>query len=155
MFAEEMCGKAEDAMEFYLSVFKNTKQGNVARYPKGMEPDKEGTIMFADFKLENYWFVAMDSARAHDFQFNEAISFMVYAENQEEIDYFWEKLSAVPEAEQCGWLKDQYGISWQIVPKIMEEMMTNGTPDEIARVLKVVLKMKKLNIEEIKKAHHG
>src|SRR5699024_11651880 len=117
LFVGEQCGKAEEAMNFYLSVFKNTRPGEVARYPKNMEPDKEGTIMFSDFMLENQWFVANDSGQEHDFGFNEAISFMVYCNTQEEIDYYWTKLSAVPDAEQCGWLKDKFGVSWQIVSR--------------------------------------
>ena len=120
-------GKAEEAINFYLTVFKNSKRGVIARYPKGMEPDREGTIMFADFMLENQWFTAMDSAREHPFAFNEAISLMVFCDTQEEIDYYWEKLSAVPEAEQCGWLKDKYGVSWQVSPTILHEMMKNGS----------------------------
>jgi predicted 3-demethylubiquinone-9 3-methyltransferase (glyoxalase superfamily) len=87
LFVGENCGKAEEALNFYSSVFKNSKQGLIARYPKGMEPDKEGSIMFSDFSLENQWFVAMDSAHEHQFNFNEAISFMVYCDTQEEIDY--------------------------------------------------------------------
>jgi len=130
LFVGNVCGKAEEAINFYLSVFKNSKQGLLARYPQGMEPDQEGTIMFADFMLENQWFAAMDSAQAHQFNFNEAISFMVYCDTQEEIDEYWEKLSAVPEAEQCGWLKDGYGVSWQIVPTAMNEMMSKGTPEQ-------------------------
>lgn len=152
LFVEEQYGKAEEAMQFYLSVFKNTKQGQIARYPKGMEPDKEGTIMFSDFCIEEEWFTAMDSAHAHKFQFNEAVSFMVYCDTQEEIDYYWEKLSAVPKAEQCGWLKDRFGISWQIVPSKMEETMSKGTPDQIQRVNQAIQKMKKLDIEEIERA---
>lgn len=152
LFVEEQYGKAEEAMQFYLSVFKNTKQGQIARYPKGMEPDKEGTIMFSDFCIEEEWFTAMDSAHAHKFQFNEAVSFMVYCDTQEEIDYYWEKLSAVPKAEQCGWLKDRFGISWQIVPSKMEETMSKGTPDQIKRVNQAIQKMKKLDIEEIERA---
>jgi predicted 3-demethylubiquinone-9 3-methyltransferase (glyoxalase superfamily) len=155
MFAGDQCGKAEEAINFYLSVFKNSKQGLVARYPQGMEPDKEGTIMFADFMLENQWFAAMDSARDHKFSFNEAISFMVYCDTQEEIDYYWDKLSLVPEAEQCGWLKDKYGVSWQIVPREMEEMMSSSNPEQIARVTKATLKMKKLDLAELQKAYKG
>jgi predicted 3-demethylubiquinone-9 3-methyltransferase (glyoxalase superfamily) len=123
MFVGAVCGKAEEATEFYMSVFKHSKRGIVARYPKGMEPDKEGTIMFTDFMLENQWFAAMDSARDHNFTFNEAISFMVYCDTQDEIDYYWDRLSAIPEAEQCGWLKDKYGLSWQIVPVNMDAIM--------------------------------
>lgn len=155
MFVGEQCGKAEEAIHFYLSVFKNSKQGLIARYPKGMEPDKEGTIMFSDFMLENLWLAAMDSAEDHKFSFNEAISFMVYCDTQEEIDYYWGKLSAVREAEQCDWLKDKYGVSWQIVPRVMDEMMNNSTPEQIARVNTAVLKMKKLDLAELQKAYKG
>lgn len=155
MFTGSVCGKAEEAMKFYLSVFKNSKRGMVARYEKGQEPDKEGTIMFADFLLEGQWFAAMDSAHEHNFAFNEAISLMVYCDTQEEIDYYWGKLSAVPEAEQCGWLKDKYGVSWQIVPRAMDEMMSKGTPEQIARVTQAFLKMKKFDIQKLQEAHDG
>ncbi len=155
MFAGNVCGKAEEAIAFYLSVFKNTKRGMTATYPEGMEPDKEGTVMFADFMLENQWFAAMDSARMHDFNFNEAISFMVNCETQEEIDYYWEKLSAVPEAEQCGWLKDKYGVSWQIVPNGMNKMFEGEDKQKIIRVTEAFLKMKKFNIAELERAAEG
>ena len=108
--------------------------------------------MFADFMLESQWFIAMDSALDHEFSFNEAISFMVYCDTQEEIDHHWDKLSAVPEAEQCGWLKDKYGLSWQIVPREMEEMLMSGTPEQIARVIEVMLKMKKFDLAELRRA---
>ncbi|WP_018930533.1 VOC family protein [Gracilibacillus lacisalsi] len=153
MFVGERCGKAEEAIHFYLSLFKNSRQGQIARYPRGMEPDKEGTIMFADFMLENNWFAAMDSAQDHPFNFNEAVSFMVNCDTQEEIDYYWDKLSAVPESEQCGWLKDKYGISWQIVPTEMDEMMREGTPERIERVNQATLKMKKLDVVELQRAY--
>ncbi|SES27747.1 Glyoxalase superfamily enzyme, possibly 3-demethylubiquinone-9 3-methyltransferase [Gracilibacillus ureilyticus] len=155
MFVGENCGNAEEAANFYLSIFKNAKSGNIVRYPQGMDPEKEGTIMFSDFSLENQWFVAMDSAQDHSFQLNEAISFMVYCETQEEIDFYWSELSAVPESEQCGWLKDKFGISWQIVPLVMEEMMNSGTPDQIARVTQATLQMKKLDMEKLQKAFNG
>ncbi len=132
LFVGDNCGSAEEAINFYLSVFKNAKQGLIARYPKGMEPDKEGTIMFSDFMLESQWFTAMDSAHEHKFNFNEAISFMVYCDTQEEIDYYWERLSAVPEAEQCGWLKDKYGISWQIVPSEMDQMRARAHQSSVS-----------------------
>lgn len=155
LFVGDKCGKAEEAMNFYLSVFKNSKQGHLVRYPKGMEPDKEGTIMFSDFMLENQWFTAMDSAHDHRFNFNEAVSFMVYCDTQEEIDYYWDKLSAVPESEQCGWLKDKFGVSWQIVPKAMDEIMSKSTPEQINHINKAVLKMKKIDIAELQKAYKG
>ncbi|WML40046.1 VOC family protein [Neobacillus sp. OS1-2] len=155
MFVGDKCGHTEEAIHFYLSVFKNAKQGHIARYPNGMEPDKEGTIMFSDFNLENQWFTAMDSAHDHKFSFNEAISFLVYCDTQEEIDYYWDKLSAVPEAEQCGWLKDMYGVSWQIVPSEMDQMMSKGTPEQLARVTKAFLKMKKFDLVELQNAYKG
>jgi len=155
MFVGAVCGKAEEASNFHLSVFKDTKRGIIARYPKGMEPDREGTIMFTDFMLENQWFAAMDSAREHNFSFNEAISFMVSCDRQEEIDYYWEKLSAVPEAEQCGWLKDKYGLSWQVVPAGMDEMMRSGSKEQIARVTEAFLKMKKFDLATLKQAYDG
>ena len=153
LFVGAVCGKAEEASNFYLSVFKNTQRGIIARYPQGMEPDKEGTILFTDFMIEDQWFAAMDSAREHKFTFNEAISFMVSCHDQQEIDYYWEKLSAVPDAEQCGWLKDRYGLSWQIVPAAMDEMMTKGTPEQVARVTQALLSMKKFIIADLEKAY--
>lgn len=155
MFIGENTGKAEEATDFYLSIFKDSKRGTLARYPAGMEPDKESSVMFTDFKLEGQWFAAMDSGRMHEFNFNEAISFIVYCETQGDIDYYWEKLSAVPEAEQCGWLKDKYGLSWQIVPKDMDEMMSSGDPEKIARVTEAFLKMKKFDLAKLKEAYEG
>ncbi|MFA7419218.1 MAG: VOC family protein [Melioribacteraceae bacterium] len=154
LFVGEVCGKAEEASNFYLSVFKDTKQGITARYPKGMEPDKEGTVMFTDFMIENHWFAAMDSAHEHNFAFNEAISFMVSCDTQKEIDYYWEKLSAVPQAEQCGWLKDKYGLSWQITPAIMGEMMSKGSREQIDRLTKAFMPMKKFDIAMLEKAYN-
>ena len=95
----------------------------------------------------------MDSALDHQFSFNEAISLIVHCDTQEDIDYYWGKLSAAPEAEQCGWLKDKYGVSWQVVPAAMEEMMANGTPEQLARVTQAFLKMKKFDIAELQKAY--
>jgi predicted 3-demethylubiquinone-9 3-methyltransferase (glyoxalase superfamily) len=155
LFVGEVCGKAEQAIRFYLSVFKNTRQGAIFRYGKGQEPDQEGMVMFSDFMLEGQWFAAMDSALEHNFEFNEAISFIVNCETQNEIDTYWEKLSAVPEAEQCGWLKDQFGISWQIVPTVMGEIMSRGTREQIDRVTQAFLPMKKLDIAQLQKAYAG
>ena len=95
----------------------------------------------------------MDSAREHRFAFNEAISFLVHCDTQEEIDYYWDKLSAVPEAEQCGWLKDQYGLSWQVVPNAMDEMMKEKDEKKLARVTETFLKMKKLDLAKIREAY--
>jgi len=155
MFVGDVAGRAEEAINFYLSVFKDSKMGMIARYGKGQEPDKEGTVMFADFMLEGQWFAATDSAREHNFAFNEAISFLVHCDTQEEIDYYWEKLSAVPESEQCGWLKDKYGVSWQISPIALDEMMKNGTREQIDRVTQAFLPMKKFDVAELQKVYEG
>lgn len=156
LFVGDTVGKAEEATDFYISLFKNSSRGSIARYPAGMEPNKEGNIMFTDFKLENQWFVAMDGdASEHTFKFNEGVSLMVKCDTQEEIDYYWEKLSAVPEAEQCGWLKDMYGVSWQIVPAEMDEMMGKGTKEQVDRVTQSFLQMKKFDIAKLKEAYEG
>lgn len=155
LFVNEKCGKAEEASEFYLSMFKDSKRGALAKYPAGSEPNKEGSVMFTDFKLEGQWFAAMDGGGKHDFDFNEAVSLIVNCEDQNELDYYWDKLSAVPEAEQCGWLKDQYGVSWQIVPKAMSEMMATKDKAALERVTQAFLKMKKFDLAKLKKAYEG
>jgi predicted 3-demethylubiquinone-9 3-methyltransferase (glyoxalase superfamily) len=155
LFVGGQAGRAEEAIEFWTSVFGDSKVGLVARYGPGQEPDREDAIMYADFMLEGQWFAAMDSAHAHDFAFNEAVSLLVHCRDQDEIDHFWGKLSAVPEAEQCGWLKDRFGVSWQIVPVEMEEMMARGTPAQIARVTEAFLEMKKFDIEALRRAYQG
>ncbi|BAM06503.1 VOC family protein [Leptospirillum ferrooxidans] len=155
MFSGAVYGKAQEASDFYLSVFGRSKRGRMVHYPAGMDPHREGTVMFTDFRLENQWFAAMDSAREHDSSFNEAISFSVQCNTQEEIDYCWTKLSAVPDAEQCGWLKDKYNLSWQIVPAAMDEMMGSNDPDKVARVMQAFLRMKKLDIATLRKAYIG
>lgn len=155
MYVGDVCGKTEEAINFYASVFKNANVGEITRYPTGMDPDKEGTVMYADFTLEGQHFAAMDSARMHEFTFSEAVSLLVHCDNQDEIDYYWEKLSAVPEAEQCGWLKDKFGVSWQITPRAMDEMLTHSDPEKMARVTQAFLKMKKFDIAELEKAAEG
>lgn len=155
LFTQTGAGKAEEATNFYIGVFKDAKRGAIARYPAGMEPDKEGTVMFTDFQLEKQWFAAMDSAQKHDFVFNEALSFIVNCDTQEEIDYYWSKLSHIPEAEQCGWCKDKYGVSWQINPTIMNSMMQNGTPEQMARVTEAFMKMKKFDIAALERAYNS
>jgi predicted 3-demethylubiquinone-9 3-methyltransferase (glyoxalase superfamily) len=109
-------------------------------------------INYAAFKLAGMNFSAMDNGYEVDFNFNEAFSLIVNCKDQKEIDYFWDRLSAVPEAEQCGWVKDRYGVSWQIVPDSMDEILSNGTKDEIQRIQKELLKMKKIDIEALEKA---
>jgi len=160
MFVGNVCGKAEEAINFYVSVFKNApdraKGGGanakiLARYGKNSEPDKEGTVQYAQLSIAGQEFGAMDSAREHEFAFNEAISFIVPCDSQEEIDYLWEKLSAEPKAEQCGWLKDKYGLSWQIAPAGMQEFLS-GDKARVERVTQTVLKMKKFDIAALRRA---
>lgn len=134
-------------------MFRGTGADHIARYEKNEEPDREGTVKHAGFALDGQQFAAMDSARAHGFSFNEAISFMVRCETQQEIDYYWEKLSADPKAEQCGWLKDKFGVSWQVVPAIMGQMLGSGDKTKIARVTQAFLKMKKFDIAKLKEAY--
>jgi predicted 3-demethylubiquinone-9 3-methyltransferase (glyoxalase superfamily) len=153
MFVGERCGKAEEAINFYASVFHNAKVGHIVRYGKNEEPDKAGTIRHAGVALEGQSFAVMDSARAHNFTFSEAISFMVRCTTQEEIDYFWPKLSVDPNAEQCGWLKDKFGVSWQIVPAVLDEMLQDKNETRVGRVTEAFLKMKKFDIAKLKEAY--
>src|SRR5712692_539633 len=155
MFVRDVCGKAEEAINFYASIFNNAKVGDILRYGRDEEPDKEGTVKHAAFTLLGQEFATMDSARSHNFTFNEAISRMMHCDTQEEIDYYWGKLSADPKAEQCGWLKDKYGLSWQIVPSVMGEMFKEKDEKKIARVTEAFLKMKKFDIGTLKRAYDG
>lgn len=155
MFVGDVSGKAEEAINYYASLFHNAAVGGIMRYGAGEEPDREGTIKYSRFTLEGQEFAAMDSALAHDFSFSEAISLIVHCETQEEIDYYWNDLSAVPEAEQCGWLKDKFGVSWQIVPNILEEMLSDEDAQKVARVTEAFLPMKKLDIAKLKEAYAG
>jgi len=154
MFAGSDAGRAEEAIRFYMSVLRNARQGLVARYGQNQEPDREGTIMFADFVLEDQWFAAMDSAQKHDFGFNEAISLLIGCQTQAEIDHYWERLSSVLEAEQCGWLKDKFGVSWQVAPADLETMMNEGTPAQVARLTEAFLKMKKYDLATLRQAYN-
>ena len=154
-FVGDVCGKAEDAIAFYTSVLPDSSTLFTQHYGAGQEPDAEGTVQYAAFQLAGQVFAAMDSAQDHDFAFNEAISFLVYCDTQEEIDRYWDALSAVPEAEQCGWLKDRYGLSWQIVPSNMDEMLQTGSKEQVARVTKAFLQMKKFDLAELERAYAG
>ncbi|HWH07416.1 MAG TPA: VOC family protein [Candidatus Paceibacterota bacterium] len=155
LFVGDKAGKAEEAIQHYTSVFKDGCIGTVARYGANQAPDKEGTIMYADFTLAGQKFAAMDSAHEHQFTFNEAISLMVTCATQEEIDYYWEKLSAVPQAEQCGWLKDAYGVSWQIIPEGMDALLNNPDKEAANRAMNAMLQMKKIDIAAIERALRG
>ena len=155
LFSKDSNGKAEEAMTYYVKVFKDAEVRAMVPYEEGEAGSAKAKIKYASFKLLGMEFSAMDNGYDADFTFNEAFSLMVNCKDQEEIDYFWEQLSAVPEAEQCGWLKDKYGVSWQIVPDNMGELLSRGTQDEIRRVTEAFLKMKKFDIALLEKARLG
>jgi len=155
LFSNQACGKAEEAVMYYNEVFDNSEIGIISRYKEGEAESAKAKINYAAFKLDGIAFSAMDNGFNVDYGFNEAFSLIVNCKDQKEIDYFWEKLSAVPEAEQCGWAKDKFGISWQITPVIMNEMMKSGDREKMKRVTEAFLKMKKLNLEVLQKAYDG
>jgi predicted 3-demethylubiquinone-9 3-methyltransferase (glyoxalase superfamily) len=149
--------QAEEAAKFYTSVFKNSKIGKIARYGKeGFEihGGKEGTVLTVEFEINGQAFTALNGGPV--FKFNEAVSFQVYCDTQEEIDDYWNKLSEGGDknAQQCGWLKDKYGLSWQIVPRMIGEWMTSD-PQKADRAMKEILKMKKIDLAKLKRAYEG
>lgn len=149
---------AEDAVQFYASIFKNAKIGNVTRYGKeGYEihKKKEGTVMTIDFEIEGEKFLALNGGPV--FKFNEAISFQIYCDTQEEIDYYWEKLTQGGDknAQVCGWLKDKFGVSWQVVPLVLIKMLQDKDSNKTERVMKAMLQMHKLDINVLTKAYQG
>ena len=152
MFTGSVAGKAQEAIEYYTDIFDESKIEMMVPYSAN-DNDKEGFIKHSRFCLDGQCFMAMDSSAQHKFGFNEAISFVVNCDTQEEIDYYWSNLSAVPEAEQCGWIKDKFGLSWQIVPSIMSEMMASGTEEQLKRVTECFLKMKKFDIAKLEEAY--
>ncbi|KHD36631.1 3-demethylubiquinone-9 3-methyltransferase [Clostridium acetobutylicum] len=155
LFSGSVTGKAEEAMEFYTSIFENSEITFINRYAEGEAKAKNAKINFASFKLNNTNFSAGDNGFDTNYSFNESFSLIINCKNQSEIDYYSEKLSHVPEAEQCGWVKDKYGISWQIIPRSMNEILSSGTKEEIKRVTDAFLKMKKFDIDALEKAKRG
>ena len=150
MFTGENAGKAEQAINLYTSVFGNIKDiTSIARYTRE-DNDTVGTVKHEEFKLGHQAFMAIDSSYMHQFGFNEAVSIVVECETQEEIDYFWEKLTEGGEEVQCGWLKDKFGVSWQIVQTVLASLMND--PSRSERVVSAFLKMKKFDIEKLLKA---
>jgi predicted 3-demethylubiquinone-9 3-methyltransferase (glyoxalase superfamily) len=142
--------QAEEAANFYVSVFKNSKVKQVTRYPEGT-PGKVGTVMIVSFELDGHEYMALNGGP--QFKFTEAISLVVHCDSQEEIDYYWGKLTAGGQEVECGWLKDKYGLSWQIVPRNLDKLMS--TPDKTKRVMAVVMKSVKLNMAEMEQAANG
>jgi predicted 3-demethylubiquinone-9 3-methyltransferase (glyoxalase superfamily) len=148
---------AEEAVNFYVSIFKNSKVGKVTRYNEASAKAAgrpKGSVMTAEFQLEGQNFVAINGGP--HFKFTEAISFVVDCETQEEVDYFWEKLTADGGQEsQCAWLKDKYGLSWQIVPRILIQMLQDKDAQKAQRVMEAMLQMKKIDIATLKRAYEG
>jgi predicted 3-demethylubiquinone-9 3-methyltransferase (glyoxalase superfamily) len=142
--------QAEAAVRFYTSIFNNSKIGAIARYPEG-SPGPAGTVMTVAFQLEGQEFIALNGGP--HFRFTEAISFVVNCETQEEIDRYWEKLSAGGKEVQCGWLKDKYGLSWQIVPTVLSELMQDKDAEKSKRAMQAMLQMVKLDIQKLKQAY--
>lgn len=154
MFVGEQCGQAEEAIGFYTSVFSESAVVDVARYGPDQQPDEEGTVMFADFTLAGQLFAAMDSAREHGFGFNESISFVVDCGDQEEVDYYWDSLTADGGEEgQCGWLEDPFGVSWQIVPTVLPELLRDEDAEKAGRAMDAMLQMQKIDIETLEEAY--
>ncbi|RDW15180.1 hypothetical protein CWR48_19305 [Oceanobacillus arenosus] len=152
LFSGDSCGMTEDAVAFYTEVFEGAQKGVISKYEPGEAQSSKAKVKYADFNLFGMNFSAMDNGMAGDINFNEAFSFIVNCKDQEEIDYYWDKLSAVPESEQCGWVKDKFGVSWQIVPDNMEEILFKGSKDESRRVSEALSKMKKIDISVLEKA---
>ena len=143
---------AEEAMNFYVSVFKNSKIVSVTRHGEG-GPGPKGTVMTGTFQLEGQQFMALNGGP--HFKFTEAISLFVNCETQQEVDELWEKLSEGGAKSQCGWLKDKYGLSWQIVPSVLGELLSDKDPQKSKRVMEALLQMTKLDIKTLKHAYEG
>ena len=144
--------QAEEAMNFYVSIFKNSKAGTVTRYGE-TGPGAKGSVMTARFTLDGQEFVALNGGP--QFPFTEAVSFMVNCESQEDVDYYWEKLSAGGKEVQCGWLKDKFGLSWQIVPAEFFELVSKGTQEQADRVMAAMMEMVKMDLPKLKQAYAG
>lgn len=143
---------AEEAMNFYVSIFKNSKVGRVTRYGEA-GPGPAGSVMTVEFELDGQEFVGLNGGP--HFKFTEAVSFTVRCETQEEIDYYWNKLSEGGQTSRCGWLKDKFGLSWQVEPRILGDMMADKDPEKAKRVMEAMLKMDKIDIEPIRRAYEG
>ena len=145
-------GQAEEAMNFYVAIFRNSKVGSVTRYGDA-GPGPQGSVMTASFELEGQPFTALNGGPR--FRFTEAISFVVRCATQEEVDELWERLSEGGETQQCGWLKDRYGLSWQIVPVVLFELMSDPDREKSRRVMEAMLQMTKIDIAKLRQAYEG
>lgn len=150
LFVGDQCGRAEEAIEHYASVFHGFKLDGIARYDANQPPEKEGTVQHAQFALDGQKFMAMDSADTHNFTFSEGISFTIYCETQDDIDHYWNKLTEGGQESMCGWLKDRFGVSWQVIPTMLGKLMSD--PDKAPKAAEAFMQMKKFNIEQLIRA---
>lgn len=150
--------EAEEAAKFYTSIFSNSSIGNITHYTEAghdIHGMPAGSVLTIDFTLDGQHFIALNGGPY--FKFNESVSFMIYCENQEEIDYYWEKLreGGDPKADQCGWLKDKFGLSWQVAPIQVNEMLLDKDKNRLSRVMNAIFKMKKLDLKTIEAAYNS
>lgn len=145
-------GRAEEAAQFYVSVFENSRIVNTTHYTD-VGPGEPGTVMTVEFELNGNPFVAINGGP--QFSFDEAVSFAITCEDQEEVDYFWERLTEGGEESMCGWVKDRFGLSWQVVPKGMEELFADSDPERVKRAMEAMLKMRKLDLDTMRRAADG
>lgn len=155
MYVNENAGEAEVAVRHYVSVFREANVDGIARYGAEQELNPPDMVAFAELTLEGQRFVASENAFEHDFNFNEAISLQVMCDDQEQIDAYWDGLSAVPDAERCGWCKDRWGVSWQIVPKVLPQLLGGADPAGARRTMEAMLAMEKLDIAALRAAYEG
>jgi predicted 3-demethylubiquinone-9 3-methyltransferase (glyoxalase superfamily) len=155
LFVGDQDGQTEAAVNEYIALFENAGISYLERFEAGDPIGTEGAVKQAAFTLHGQPFLAMDGGLVHAFTFTEAISFCVDCDTQEEVDHFWYALSAHPEAEQCGWLKDKYGVSWQIIPTALGELMSDPDPEKSRRVTEAMLQMKKIEVAGLKQAYEA
>lgn len=152
LFVGDQLGNGEEAVKFYTSVFENSSIDGVLLYGDNEPPNKPGTVKHSQFALDGEKFMLMEGSGEHDFSFTEGISLMIWCKDQDEIDYFWNKFAGEGEESQCGWVKDKYGVSWQITPPILLELISDPDREKAGRVMQAMLKMKKIIIQDLKDA---
>ena len=155
MFSDGECGRAEEAINYYLEVFKNSKIDTLEYYEDDQAMVEEAKVSYAEFTLDGVELIAMDHGAGGDYSFNEAFSLIVLCEDQEEIDYYWDKLSKDPHAGECGWTKDKFGLSWQILPAGFDQMLADGNHKQVKNLMETFLKMKKVDLKQLKEAYEN